>query len=860
MPSPAPRFVGRSAVLETVVRHAATGRSTIVTGPPGSGRSRLLAEAAARLDEQGLRVERLIATASASTVPYGVFLGLLDRPTILRVGAADPLGRAAVLRGAVLALAIDVLTVDEASLIDPASAALLLELAEAGTAVVVATTSGRPVPDAVHALVRQGTAASARLDPLEPADCARLAEAVLDGPVEGSLGAALADVAEGHPAAVQEVLRAATRTGAVVLVDGLWRLRGELSAPLAARRATGARFLAADEAEQEWLLAVAVAVEIADDVAEALCSDEVADRVARAGWTVHDDGAGSSRLRRPAQAEAVLDAAGARQRRSAARRLLTAVDSLTRPPVDRERIARGAWLLQLGEELPVAEAVELAQLTSLSAPQLSEQLLRHAVAHGGGTAAEVALAEHLKRTSRLDEAELLLGATQRTAGDRTGADEAAGMLAIVSGFGARRGPQALAALDAHLQRFGEGPDLLALRAGLLINDLRLTEGLALAERVRRGPAGFGSVIAGLNEVVARAETGDARGALQVIDALRAPVTRTLDRLPEGPMALEHDAAWVWAAVCLDVRAAAESAERDYERMVAEGVHTLRAPFAHLLGTVRILQGAPGDAVRLLREAEGLPGFWRDAQLPTILAGLALALVHDGDLPGARTVLERVRAESVPRLQAPRVRLAEAELAAAEGRRDDAIDLARETAAAAHQAGAAVTEWDARYAAMRHGDPAAIDELLALDTLPGVARGWQQDQASALRSGDLAEVDAVARRYWSVGLRLYAIETATEAIRRRADRGLPTTASTERLAQWTAEVPALRLQGVAVPANGLTAREREVVDLAARGLPDRAVADRLGISVRTAQTHLSRAYTKLGVHRRAELAALLREGG
>ena len=57
---------------------------------------------------------------------------------------------------------------------------------------------------------------------------------------------------------------------------------------------------------------------------------------------------------------------------------------------------------------------------------------------------------------------------------------------------------------------------------------------------------------------------------------------------------------------------------------------------------------------------------------------------------------------------------------------------------------------------------------------------------------------------------------------------------------------------------LTTREREVVGLAARGLPDRAVAEHLGISLRTAQTHLARAFTKLGVHRRSELAGLLDE--
>jgi len=48
----------------------------------------------------------------------------------------------------------------------------------------------------------------------------------------------------------------------------------------------------------------------------------------------------------------------------------------------------------------------------------------------------------------------------------------------------------------------------------------------------------------------------------------------------------------------------------------------------------------------------------------------------------------------------------------------------------------------------------------------------------------------------------------------------------------------------------------VAHLAARGLADREIAARLAISVRTAQTHLARVYTKLGLHGRRELAAAL----
>lgn len=55
---------------------------------------------------------------------------------------------------------------------------------------------------------------------------------------------------------------------------------------------------------------------------------------------------------------------------------------------------------------------------------------------------------------------------------------------------------------------------------------------------------------------------------------------------------------------------------------------------------------------------------------------------------------------------------------------------------------------------------------------------------------------------------------------------------------------------------LTEREREIVTLAARGLSNREIADRLAVSVRTVEGHLYRAGNKLGVSDRSELKAIL----
>lgn len=61
-------------------------------------------------------------------------------------------------------------------------------------------------------------------------------------------------------------------------------------------------------------------------------------------------------------------------------------------------------------------------------------------------------------------------------------------------------------------------------------------------------------------------------------------------------------------------------------------------------------------------------------------------------------------------------------------------------------------------------------------------------------------------------------------------------------------------------GGLTRREREVAELAARGYSNRTIADEIGIGERTVETHLAVAYRKLGVRSRTELAALFGAAG
>lgn len=59
-----------------------------------------------------------------------------------------------------------------------------------------------------------------------------------------------------------------------------------------------------------------------------------------------------------------------------------------------------------------------------------------------------------------------------------------------------------------------------------------------------------------------------------------------------------------------------------------------------------------------------------------------------------------------------------------------------------------------------------------------------------------------------------------------------------------------------PAEALSPRQRDCIDLAAQGLASAAIGERLGISGRTVDEHLMRACQALGVRTRVQAVARL----
>jgi len=208
-------------------------------------------------------------------------------------------------------------------------------------------------------------------------------------------------------------------------------------------------------------------------------------------------------------------------------------------------------------------------------------------------------------------------------------------------------------------------------------------------------------------------------------------------------------------------------------------------------------------------------------------------------------------------------LAEAWVCAAEGAVSQAISIARTAAATESRLDRPAREVCLLQAAAQFGDASTAPRLAELaDRIEGPRAPAAAAHAAALaaRSGD-ALVDA-SRLYEAFGDRIAAADAAAQAVAvyQHVDRrgaALIALATARRLADEChgADTPALRAATVPV---AMTARQREIVSLAAKGMSNKEIAERLSMSVRSVEGHLLRASRRVGVNSRDELIAMVRK--
>lgn len=264
------------------------------------------------------------------------------------------------------------------------------------------------------------------------------------------------------------------------------------------------------------------------------------------------------------------------------------------------------------------------------------------------------------------------------------------------------------------------------------------------------------------------------------------------------------------------RAAAESAA-----MIADGPATMPVTSARVRNAVCLLAHDPVATIDAILEVAGpeLERLPATSSTTPLLALVRAALAAERFEDAARWSgwLGRV-AEHLP-LPATALRAARASALVdlARGQPGDAAATADAAAAQAAASQLPEDELDARLIAGR-ARIAAGDRDGGLSELQRVAVAAGRAGAGALR-------DAAARELRRAGTRV-----AAEA-RRAAD-------------------------GRSGGADGLTARERDVAELVARGRTNREVAAALFLSEKTVENNLSRIYAKLGVRSRSDLAGVM----
>ncbi|WP_424858180.1 LuxR C-terminal-related transcriptional regulator [Streptomyces sp. SAI-170] len=734
-------FTGREEELELVRRSlTAVRHGIVVTGPAGCGKTRLVEEAVRGADRA-----RVAGTPGTRETPFAAFAHLLPESVTQH-------------RALHLLSGVRLLVVDDAHLLDDASAALVHQLAlHARTRLVVVATDGVPAPGAVRRLWTGELLPRLELEPLPREEADRLVTAAAGGPVEPLTARRLHRLCAGDLRLLRDLLGAVEERGLLVADPdtGARAWHGPLPLTPAVHERAAAVLDRTDPAERATLERLAFAEPLPLDAAD--CDLGALERLESEGLIlVMDDPRtpDAVRLAHPLHGPALRAAAGRlRARRLAGTSEETGLALKTEAATLERRIEEadvrdlptpaGDWLTESGIPVPAPYAAVRARFCRLRGEL-----------HEAAAWSRLAL-----RHTPEDEACLLeLALSTAQSGDLVGHD---------TGWPAS--PRAHAR-SSRSERDDEAPT---------------------ARRPHRVPRG------------ARAEDRPATGAEQLgvepTGALRGD--RAAAGAVQGPAArgggLSGD---VPPAAATDVRAEPTGA--------LPGDRSVAGAAQHPAGRADL---PPAEAAQLHAEPAGAPPGDRPP---------AADAIADAQHPAPRGVLEGPAPGRLPSAAA-------VWFAAAQGDLDGAL--------------AALGD-DRPYDAVRLGAPER-----ALGVLP--AGGVFAAHAEALARGDGPALDRVAEALRERGFVLFAAEAHAQAARVHRDPLAARTARTRAVAL------ARRCQGARTPAltglvlGELTARQRQIVTLAAAGLSNRQIAERLTLSVRTVGNHLYGAYTRLGGDRR-----------
>jgi DNA-binding NarL/FixJ family response regulator len=835
----------------------------VIHGASGVGKSRIAREALSAAESKGSEARWAVGTSSARAIPLGAFAawtqpGVTDTVQLLR-GVIESLVAAPPGTAVVVG-------VDDVHLLDDLSAFVVHQIVQRGLAKVILTVrDGEPIPAAVQEIWTASRFERLDLQPLSLEETTTLLSAVMAGSVDPDAVQRLWKLTRGNVLYLRNIVEQEVADGRLVKQHGSWRWAGGLIMPLSLVELIESRIGTLPRPISDVIdtLAVGEPIELAAliRITDAAAVEEADTR----GLITLESGVGGVQVwvAHPLYGEV--------------RR--------TRAPATRLRRLRGlvaAELAAAGDRDDIQVVVRRAAL-SLDSDVTPDTELLVTAAQGAVWLADLALADRLAG-----------------AAIRAGAAPEASFVAAHALSWLGRGGEAdavLAAIDISDLTDGDRARFAFLRASNML--------WALGEPARA------------KEIIDDASRTVPLQARNYIDAFLTVYWFAVDRpdaarqaadvldLDELPPVVGAEIAWVLAAIAADAGRTAEAlatAEAGYSVVV----RSLDAPqmsfnIADAHVGALLLAGRVADALdvaqRVRQQAADLPGA---AQLlGAAVAGLAA--LGGGRLDTACLLLEQAAVGLsashaigwgyrylVPRITALAMRgstdeaaaalgaldklqrpfrsldcdrsLARAWVAAGQGAISEAITVVSEAAARSAAKGQFAAEVMCLQTAAQFGDRTGAARLRELEAVvEGPRVGLAARFAAALRDGDAAEMAVVSLDFERMGDLVAAVDAAAQAAigyRRQDLRGTALSCATRAAALAEqcggASTPALRQAAEPLP---LTEREQEIVMLIGAGLSNRAIAERLTLSVRTIESHIYRAMLKTGTASRDELAAL-----
>lgn len=856
--------IGQMKVIESAIA-ATEVAGVVVSGGAGVGKSRVAREALRAAGTRGCETRWVVGASSARSIPLGAFTAwtqssATDTVQLVR-GVIDSL-TATTSSGRV------VVAVDDAQLLDDLSTFVVHQLVQRSAAKVILTIrDGESIPSALQEISTAGQFERVEIPPLSLAETTALLTGVLGRPVEPTAVQRLWKLTGGNALYLRNIVEQEVADGRLAEHRGTWLWIGDPVLPpdLIGLVETRIGTLPASVGDVVDVLAVAepldlsVLSRLADPAAieEAeirglisleMTGTSIQARVAHPIYgEVRRRRASMTRLRR-LRGLAATELAGSADSddvRGAVKRATLSLESDLAPDPDLlVQAAHGAvWLADL---------------------HLADRLAEAAVA--AGTAPEPAFvrAHALSWLARGEEADAVLNAV--AAGELTEVERARLAFLRASNVLWALGDPARAA-----EILDEASDGVSPEARRYLDAFRIVHwfatdnpqsALQAAHDLEQDdlPPVVGAEIAWALTVVS-GEAGQTADALAHADAGYRAATRRFDA-PQMRfnIADAHLTALVLAGRVGDAGQVADNVGRQAADLPGEA-QLLGAAIA---GRAALGVGKVDVACRLLGHAavglsaagHGMGWGYRY----NVVRVTALAM-HGGceEAAAVLAALDQVRRPF--RSLDYELNLARAWVAAGQGAVSEAIDTCRSAAQRAACRGQFAAEVMCLQTAAQFGDRTNAVRLTELESMvDGPRVGLAARLATALRGGEARELGLLSEGFEELGDLVAAADCAAHAAlahRRHDQRGsaLGCSSRAAALADRCGGLvtPALRQAAEPLP---FTEREREIVMLIGQGLSNRAIAERLHLSVRTVESHIHRAMGKTGTNSREALAALL----